>query len=153
MIAFLADDTNRHRYQILHRLADRTPASGLKALDFQRRVFVLQVSNELPKRGHLSQVFEVWVQFEEGPARETGIGSPIQPRHRLLIVPQHRKNASDLIVRVMRVTERAWGIQGAANTFKRRTSPVATGVQYTLKADNQGFVRKLLQGSRQMCLG
>ena len=60
---------------------------SLYFLDPQGSVSVLKVSDEPFEFGFLAQGFEVWVDFEEGPARETGVDAAFQPRHRLVRFP------------------------------------------------------------------
>ena len=53
----------------------------------------------------------------------------------------------------MRVSERMGRLPGSTNTLKRQRRLPAAGVQHALNADDQGFVRTLLQPCGQPLLG
>jgi hypothetical protein len=51
-----------------------------RAVLHDRFVLVLEVGNELFEFGRLLQAFEMWVDSEKGPARETGVDAAFHIR-------------------------------------------------------------------------
>jgi hypothetical protein len=72
---------------------------------------VFKVSDESFEFGLLTQAFEMWIDPEERPARETGVYAALQPRHCLVGFAQYGVNTGDLIVGVVSMAEGTWGIQ------------------------------------------
>jgi len=99
---------------------------------------LLKITDQSFEFGLLTQAFEMGIDPEEGPARETRFDAALQPRHRLVRFSQYGINAGDLIISVVRVAEGARRIESSADTLDRTVALVAPGVQHTLHADDQG---------------
>jgi hypothetical protein len=86
---------------------------------------VLKVSDESYEFGFLTQAFEMWIDPEGRPTGVTGVDTAFQPRHGLVGVTEYCLHAGDLVVGVMRVTERKRQVERSANTLERRVSLIA----------------------------
>ena len=77
--------------------------------------------------GLLTQVFEMGIDLEERPARESGIDAAFQPRHRLVRFAQYGINAGDLIIGVVSMAEGARRIERPADTLDRSVASGCAG--------------------------
>ena len=80
-------------------------------------MFVFEVGDESLEFGLLAQIFEIGIDPEEWPARESGVYAALQPLHCFLGFAQNRVNARNLIVGVVGVAEGTCGIQSPLHTL------------------------------------
>jgi hypothetical protein len=71
-------------------------------------VLRLRRTDQSFKLTETTQILQAGIFQEKWPASESAADTPLEPFERCLVLPEHRKNASDLVIRVMSVSKGFW---------------------------------------------
>ena len=100
-----------------------------------------EIKNELIEFGLVVQRFKEWIHSEEWPTGEPCIHASFEPGHRVACLAEHGVDASNLIVRVMRMPEGLGARECGPYAFERRRPLLMPGVEHALVAHDPGLVR------------
>ena len=79
----------------------------------------LQRAHQHLKPRKFAEILETRVLQKKGPARESAANTALQPTERGLLPPQQGKNATDLIVAVVRMSKGLWICTSLGQTAQR----------------------------------
>ena len=68
-------------------------------------VLRLQRADQTFKLTETAQILQARIFEKKGPTSESRADTPLKPFERCLALPEHRENASDLVIRVMSVSK------------------------------------------------
>src|SRR5882672_1123209 len=105
-------------------------------------ILSLQRTDEQFELWHPAQVHETRIFEEEGPTREAPADAPLQPFQASFAAPSERKNASDLVVVVMRVSKRLWTRTSLGHVVERQFLSPGLRIEDALQADDERVFRQ-----------